>query len=705
MRRLPALLFLAVFATTASAQSPAWRTLGKSRGDKMLEKYFELETAKIEKAALSDVKTLADWKKRQQTARKRMFEMLGLDPKPARTPLKPVVTGKVDHAEFTVEKLHFQSRPRLYVTGNLYVPKKRSGKLPAILYVCGHGRVKKNGISYGNKATYQHHGAWFARNGYVCLVIDTLQLGEIEGIHHGTYRYGMWWWNARGYSSAAVESWNCIRALDYLQSRPEVDGEKLGVTGRSGGGAYSWWISALDERIQCAVPVAGIASLRNHVVDGCVEGHCDCMFPVNTYRWDFAEIAALVAPRPLLITNSDKDNIFPLHGVVDVYTKTRRIYELYGKLGNIGLQISEGPHKDTQELRVAAFHWFNRHLKGTDPLIETAAVKLFQPEQLKVFKELPKDEINTKIQETFVPTAGEPKVPATFNEWVEMQHRCMQALRYKVFRGWPSTHMQPIAAHLDLKPAFSADRDGIHFAAYDFTSQEPIRLRLYVAHRAGLKPADLDLVVLNALDEKGWKEFAATMATGFSDQLKDENPPAADKKGYEALAKMFKSFKWGMAYVAPRGIGPTAWNPSERKQTQIRRRFMLLGQTRDGMQTWDVVRAAAALRAVDGFTKVPLWMQGEREMAGITLYASLLTPTVRRLDLHHLSKTHRTGPIYLNVLRYLDVPSAVAIAAERSQVRIYQADKRGWEYPQAVAEAMQWGKKRVEVRVTGSGKK
>src|SRR5438874_2290325 len=124
---------------------------------------------------------------------------------------------------------------------------------PAILYVCGHGNVVKDGVSYGSKASYQHHGAWLARNGYVCLTIDTLQLGEIQGLHHGTHRENMWWWNARGYTPAGVEAWNCMRALDYLQSRPEVDAERLGVTGRSGGGAYAWWITALDERIRVAV--------------------------------------------------------------------------------------------------------------------------------------------------------------------------------------------------------------------------------------------------------------------------------------------------------------------------------------------------------------------------------------------------------------------------------------------------------------------
>ncbi|MCP4507687.1 MAG: prolyl oligopeptidase family serine peptidase, partial [Fuerstiella sp.] len=227
------------------------------------------------------------------------------------------------------EKLHFESMPGLYVTANLYLPAKIDKALPTVLYVCGHARVKEGDVSFGNKTGYQHHGAWFARNGYACLTIDTVQLGEIEGVHHGTYRYDRWWWNARGYTPAGVEAWSCIRALDYLETRSEIDSERIGVTGRSGGGAYSWWIAALDERIKCAIPVAGIATLRNHVVDGCVEGHCDCMYMLNTHRWDYATVAALVAPRPLLISNSDKDRIFPLDGVVKVHRQVRHIYDLY----------------------------------------------------------------------------------------------------------------------------------------------------------------------------------------------------------------------------------------------------------------------------------------------------------------------------------------------------------------------------------------
>ena len=127
----------------------------------------------LSERCLADIRSLEDWQARRGEYRRQLQEMLGLWPMPERTDLQPVITGKLEHPDFTVEKLHFQAMPKLYVTANLYLPKKLEQPAPAILYVCGHGRVITNGVSCGNKAGYQHHGAWFARNGYVCLVIDT----------------------------------------------------------------------------------------------------------------------------------------------------------------------------------------------------------------------------------------------------------------------------------------------------------------------------------------------------------------------------------------------------------------------------------------------------------------------------------------------------------------------------------------------------
>src|SRR5207249_8599782 len=139
-----------------------------SRGDKMLADYFGAETTQLSERCLAGIKALDDWTSRREKYRRQLLEMLGLSPLPQKTDLNPVVTGKVETDSFVVEKLHFQSLPRLYVTANLYLPKKLSQPAPAILYVCGHGPVIQNGISYGNKVSYQHHGAWFAQNGYVC---------------------------------------------------------------------------------------------------------------------------------------------------------------------------------------------------------------------------------------------------------------------------------------------------------------------------------------------------------------------------------------------------------------------------------------------------------------------------------------------------------------------------------------------------------
>ncbi|MFH1264223.1 MAG: acetylxylan esterase, partial [Planctomycetota bacterium] len=189
---LPLLLLVMAPAPSGSVLSaeprPEWAELGPSRGDQMISAYFREETARLADDCLADVQSLDEWKTRRESYHRELLEMLGLDPLPERTDMKATVTGTTDHEEFTVEKLHFQSRPGLYVTGNLYLPKDATGPVPAILYVCGHGGVKKDGVSYGNKVHYQHHGSWFARHGYVCLTIDSLQLGEIEATHHGTYR-------------------------------------------------------------------------------------------------------------------------------------------------------------------------------------------------------------------------------------------------------------------------------------------------------------------------------------------------------------------------------------------------------------------------------------------------------------------------------------------------------------------------------------
>ncbi|WP_146450699.1 alpha/beta hydrolase family protein [Bythopirellula polymerisocia] len=644
------LISLALILTLNARSEAQYVTPPKSPGDKLLADYFRNQVSELTVKTFAEIDTLEEWTSHRPEYRRQLLEMLGLDPMPTKTLLDPVVMGTVESEGVLVERLHFQSMPGLYVTANLYRPAQQQGPLPAILYVCGHTKAKIDGVSLGNKTRYQHHGLWFARNGYVCLVIDTIQLGEIEGIHHGTYRKGMWWWNNRGYTPAGVEAWNCIRSLDYLQSRDEVDGDRIGVTGRSGGGAYTCWIAAIDDRVKVAVPVAGITSMKNHIVDGCVEGHCDCMYMVNTYRWDFSMVAALIAPRPLLIANSDKDRIFPLDGVVDVYSKAQRIYSLYGAKEKLGLYITEGPHKDTQEIRIGAFRWLNRFLKGDESLIEMAAKPAFDLPQLKVFETLPKDEMVTTIQESFISNVGQGDVKTDSQADVE---NLINELKQRTFGGWPQ-HPAPLNTKVTATKGPNTDARMI-----EYTSQDPYRLSMYYLKGSSGDHAQVNVIVL---DEAAWRRYSAMFVGFFPKQFQDTEPDQSRTEQGNTIPEA------STVFIVPRGVGPTAWTGQKRERIHIRRRFMLLGQTQAAMQIYDVRRGLESLRQLPEFQGERINLVANGEAAVWAVYASLFVDGIASLEVTDVPIMNRDAPDLLNVSRVAELSDVLRIAKLRLEL-------------------------------------
>jgi dienelactone hydrolase len=640
-------------------------------GQGMLDRYFAQRTAELRTTCLTPYRKLDDWTGARPELQRQLREMLGLDPWPKRTPLNPVITGHIEDEDIRVEKLYFEALPGLYVTANLYLPKDVSEPSPTILYVCGHAIVKEGDRSFGNKVAYQHHGIWFAQHGYVCLVIDTIHRGEIEGIHHGTYSYGMWWWNSRGYSSAGLEAWNSVRALDYLASRPEVDMNRVGITGRSGGGVYSWWTAAIDERIKVAVPVAGITDLHNHVIDGTVAGHCDCMFMVNTYRWDYAQVAALLAPRPLLIANSDKDSIFPLDGVVRLHSQVRDIYRLYDADDKLGLLITEGPHKDTQDLRVPTFRWFNRFLKSTDAPISIPAEKRYSNEQLAVWETAPKDAINKTVQEVFLPIAGPAPEPTSQKAWEKLRKKQLQTLREKSFRSWPAFDRAP-TLHANLETRIPEGTLGYYTA----NVQSRVSLPLYVFVPQGVDR--FDTVELSILDEETGPLFDASFRAALQEKSLRRLEEIADNK---------KAYVW----FAPRGIGPTDWDRTPRHHTQIRRRFMLLGETLDSMRVFDIIRAAQSLEQLNPLQEAKVNLTATAHMAVNTLYASLFTPTkIQTLTLSELPSNHRNGPDYLNVSKIWHLDQALAASLSQHSINLIDSSTSLPTYARTLHQELEW---------------
>ena len=209
---------------------------------------------------------------------------------PEQTPLKATVTGTVEGDGFVVENLHYQSVPGLYVTANLYRPSKdatsgegcrRSSTSAAIrAWAATATRPPTSRTGSGSPGTAM--SAWSSTRS---------SSARSPGVHHGTYREGRWWWHSRGYTPAGVECWNGIRGIDYLVGRPDVDPDRIAVTGISGGGAATFWIAAADDRVKVAVPVSGMADLHSYVANRVVNGHCDCMFLYNTFQWPWTRIA------------------------------------------------------------------------------------------------------------------------------------------------------------------------------------------------------------------------------------------------------------------------------------------------------------------------------------------------------------------------------------------------------------------------------
>jgi cephalosporin-C deacetylase-like acetyl esterase len=590
----------------------------------MIRAFLRQEAVRLDGQFLDGITNRQQWEARRPELRQQYFEMLGLWPLPERTPLSAQITGSIERAEgFRVEKLHFQSRPHLYVTGDLYLPKdaKPGAKLPAVLYVCGHSGRGRD----GNKTAFQHHGMWFATHGYVCLIIDSLQLGEIAGIHHGTYRYNRWWWQARGYTPSAVECWNGVRALDYLQSRPEVDPDRLAVTGISGGGAASFWIAAADERVKVAVPVSGMDDLGDYVGEAIINGHCDCMFLINTFQWPWTYIAALVAPRPLLFENSGHDPIFPMSGNDRVRARLEKLYGFYTnrteQLFDIG--ITPGGHNDNPELRLMAYRWINWHLQGSNAPVTEPELPAIEGKQLRAFPNaLPPDEVNSRIDELFVPMATNA-LPRTAEEFQGWRKDRLAELRRMVFRPLPE-EFEPKAA-LDL---------GRKAQAGSLTTAPGITTYWnYFPAASGQSKAKRWLAVLGPDDSlEARPEWLARLAGGAPVLL-----------------------------IAPRGTGPTRWQ--DPAPYTIQRSLALLGRTVDGGRVEDVLAVAA--HALRGKSSVKWTVTGRGQAGVIAAYAALFEPRLGEIVAVDPPASHREGPIFLNVLRVLDVPDALGMLAPR----------------------------------------
>jgi hypothetical protein len=213
----------------------------------------------------------------------------------------------------------------------------------------------------------------------------------------------------------------------------------------------------------------------------------------------------------------------------------------------------------------------------------------------------------------------------------------------------------------------------------EFQPDDAYRLQLALLTHARQRPARL---AVRVLDEEQWRQWAAIGGRYFPALF------ASEKNNGEAGAEWLKPLQKGtaIAIVLPRGVGPTAWR--KEKETHIRRRFLLLGQSLETMQVWDTRAALYALRVIPALGRLPVSLRGARTMSVVALFAALFEDGIKRLELEQPPASLANGPSYPNVLRFFDLPQLVALALPRS-VNLTGADPGDWDWSLKAARLLE----------------
>ncbi|HUS07988.1 MAG TPA: alpha/beta fold hydrolase [Bryobacteraceae bacterium] len=287
---------------------------------------------------------------------------------PERTPLNAKQTGVLERSDYVIEKILFESRPRFYVTASIYRPKSAGMRRPAVIQSCGHYVEGKAA------ADYQRTSIGLARKGFVVLTFDPL--GQSERRMYQEV------WDKNPDASATSEHaiagrpcfllgrtlahyriWDAIRALDYLETRPDVDKAHLGMVGHSGGGMMTLLTAALEDRLQAVMSCCAVTSFY-HKFRAFLPGDPEQVIPrIYEQGIDHPELIASVAPRAFLIGAAQRDFV-PLDGARRTYEEAKQAFAIAGVPDRLGKTETNDEHKMNQELREACCAWMLKHLAG-----------------------------------------------------------------------------------------------------------------------------------------------------------------------------------------------------------------------------------------------------------------------------------------------------------------------------------------------------
>jgi dienelactone hydrolase len=519
----------------------------------------------------------------QQELRRKFLDLLDGLPEAGEVP--PVQkTGQIEGEDYRVEKLVFQSFPGYFVPALLYVPKKRDGAVPGILSPCGHSTVGKAAPAY------QTLHINLAKRGYVVLTYDPVGQGERSQFwdaERGRSRFNLTCGEHAvlgnplyllGTSLARYRIWDGLRGLDYLASLPEVDAERIGCVGNSGGGTLTAYIAALDRRVRVAVISCYITTLARRMAtriakDPDADPEQD-IFGFVSEGIDHVGLLALRAPRPTLLGTARYD-FFPVEGARESFDEAKRLYELAGAGEQIHRVEAEEKHGLSLPLRQATYAWFDRWLSRR--------------------KERPRE---TEIEVTPRP-ARELLVCAEGQVSQSFRSRPLLPLAVEEFRKKKKPPQVSLKELLGLDPA-----------------RADVRLTEVAA---GGKDAPVHFLCINGIEAPDWREEGAWLRALAR---RGAGVTVVDPRGV------------GQLRPALEVRGHTYGDPLCGVEENLAYNAFLVGKTLLGMRVTDVREAVARIRAKAESARLVLC--GRRDAALVVFLAAAVEPAVTRVAVEEL---------------------------------------------------------------------
>jgi len=359
------------------------------------------------------------------------------------------------------------------------------------------------------------------------------------------------------------------------------------------------------------------------------------MFLYNSYQWPWTRIAGLIAPRPMLFTNSDQDSIFPMDANDRVINRLERLYSLFGAGDRVDAFVSVGGHDYRKDIRQAEFRFLNTYLKNDCRPVEDTEIDLvvegrnpihpIPPEELRAFRtdsEIPSDAINGRVAEEFVPMAHPARpAPAEFDSW---RDRLLEKLRRMTFHYFPARIPAAVLGREEQNAQGSELR---------LTTEPYVHIHLQRLGAESENPQRVTLII--AGDDE--LSFPANRIQRNGDVL---------------------------FVIEPRGIGSTKWT-SKNPPNYVERSHYLLGRTVETGRIWDIIATARYLKSK--YPSAPITIAGTKSNAVLAIYAALLEKDISGIVTTNLPKSlmDRAAPALLNALRVCDIPEAIEMLAPR----------------------------------------